>query len=113
MNAYVPWGTALPEKPQQPESVRPVVEHRRPSVGNVIVGGPFQQRAGIPLRVPVVRDGEVAYVLSAILKPEAFDALFEAQRIPHGWVSGLVDANGAFIARTAGLARAGGSVTTK
>ena len=99
VNAYVPWGTALPEKPQQPESVWPVVEQRRPSVGNVIVGGPFQQRAGIPLRVPVVRDGEVAYVLSAILKPEAFDALFEAQRIPHGWVSGLVDANGAFISR--------------
>jgi signal transduction histidine kinase/ActR/RegA family two-component response regulator len=99
VNAYLPWGTPLLEKPTQPESIAPVVQQKRPSVGSVIFGGPFIERPGIPIRVPVVRDGSVAYVLTAIVNPESFDRLFAAQAIPAGWASGLVDANGNFIAR--------------
>jgi signal transduction histidine kinase/ActR/RegA family two-component response regulator len=100
VNAIVPWGTPLNIRTLQPESFTPVVKEKRPAVGSVIPGGAFQQRPGIPIRVPVLRNGEVIYVLTAIVKPEAFDRLFERQSVPSGWVSGLVDANGNFIART-------------
>src|ERR1041384_169830 len=69
VNAYLPWGTPLLEKPTQPESIAPVVQQKRPSVGSVIFGGPFIERPGIPIRVPVVRDGSVAYVLPAARTP--------------------------------------------
>jgi len=99
VNALVPWGAPLNVKTLQPESFDAVVKEKRPAVGNVILGGAFQQRPGIPIRVPVLRNGEVVYVLTAILKPESFDRLFDRQKVPSGWVSGLVDANGSFIAR--------------
>jgi signal transduction histidine kinase/ActR/RegA family two-component response regulator len=99
VNALVPWGVPLNVMTMQPESFAAAVQQKRPTVGNLIPGGAFQQRPGIPIRVPVLRNGEVAYVLTAVLQPESFDQLFEAQGIPTGWVSGLVDANGNFIAR--------------
>jgi signal transduction histidine kinase/CheY-like chemotaxis protein len=99
VNAGLPWGTALPQRPQQPDTVEPVTKTAKPVVGNVLDRGPFLQRTGIPVRVPVIRKGTVAYVLTAVMKPESFDSLFEAQRIPAGWVTGIVDAQGRFIAR--------------
>ena len=54
---------------------------------------------GVPLHVPVVRDGRVAYVMTAVLRPQIFEKLIRDQQIPPSWVSGLVDADGRFIAR--------------
>jgi signal transduction histidine kinase/ActR/RegA family two-component response regulator len=99
VNAIVPWGVPLNAKTLQPDSFAATVKDKRPTVGSVIAGGAFQDKPGIPLRVPVLRNGEVAYVLTAIIKPESFDRLFEAQGVPAGWASGLVDASGNFIAR--------------
>src|SRR5580765_7247484 len=99
VNAIVPWGVPLNVMTMQPDSFAAVLKEKRPTVGSVIAGGAFQQRPGIPIRVPVLRNGQVAYVLTAIVKPDSFDRLFEAQGVPAGWVSGLVDANGNFIAR--------------
>ena len=99
VNAIVPWGAPLDAKPLQPDSFAAALKDKRPTIGSVMLGGGFQQRPGIPIRVPVLRNGEVTYVLTAIVKPEAFNRLFEAQGVPAGWASGLVDANGKFIAR--------------
>ena len=71
VNAALPWGTKLLDKPAQPESLRPVVEQKRPAVGQLIPRGPYLDRSGIPVRVPVLRNGEVAYVLTGVLKPRA------------------------------------------
>jgi signal transduction histidine kinase/ActR/RegA family two-component response regulator len=54
---------------------------------------------GIPIRVPVKLNGRVAYVLTALVRPESFEDLIRQQRLPPGWVSGIVDANGNFVAR--------------
>jgi two-component system CheB/CheR fusion protein len=51
------------------------------------------------VRVPVLRDGKLAYVLTAVVNPQSFEPLIQQQRLPAGWVSGLVDAEGQFIAR--------------
>ena len=100
VNAAVPYGTPLPARPADAESLRETVSSLRPSVGGLNVGGnSFIKRPGIPVRVPVIRDGRLAYVLTATLDPEAFQTLIVNQRLPEGWASGLVDASGQLIAR--------------
>jgi hypothetical protein len=99
VDAFVPWGTPLPASPLESDSMRHVVETLRPATGGVVDGGPFQKLPGIPVRVPVLRDGELAFVLTAVVKPASFESLIVRQRLPAGWVSGLVDARGRFIAR--------------
>jgi hypothetical protein len=59
--------------------------------------------------VPVVRDGSVAYVLTAIVNPESFDRLFAAQGDSAGWASGLLGREGNFIARASGRERPRGT----
>jgi signal transduction histidine kinase/ActR/RegA family two-component response regulator len=55
--------------------------------------------AGIPMRVPVMQRGRLAYVLSAVVRPDSFQGLLGQQRLPDGWTSGIVDAHGRFVAR--------------
>ncbi|HSC23341.1 MAG TPA: ATP-binding protein, partial [Casimicrobiaceae bacterium] len=54
---------------------------------------------GVPIRTPVIVDGRVAYVLTAIVRPDSFQDIIRQQRLPDGWISGIVDANGNFVAR--------------
>ena len=39
------------------------------------------------------------YVLTAVINPTAFDSLLDAQHLPSGWMSGLVDAKYRLVAR--------------
>jgi signal transduction histidine kinase/ActR/RegA family two-component response regulator len=99
VNAATFPGEPLPAKPEESRSLQQAIATLSPAVGGVQSRGPFINRPGIPLRVPLVREGKLAYVLTALLKPESFQALFESQHVPEGWVSGLVDAQGRLIAR--------------
>jgi signal transduction histidine kinase len=53
----------------------------------------------VPISLPIVRDGAVAYALTVLVRPESFESLIRAQDLPPGWVSGIVDGNGNFVAR--------------
>jgi PAS domain S-box-containing protein len=89
----------VPGRPAtDPESLQRVVATRRPVVGDLLFGQVSKVYA-VPVRVPVLRGGEVAYVLTAGVKPGAFGRLIAAQNLPRGWVSGLVDRKGNFVAR--------------
>ena len=70
---------------------------RMPAVGSIVTRP--SNRRGVNLAVPVMRGENVKYVLVAFVKPEIFQTTIERQRIGPGWVSGIVDANGRFIAR--------------
>jgi len=97
VNVAVPFGEPLPPN-SDAMSVREVAAAGTPKV----VGLRRRQLTntfGIPIRLPVASGGEVRYVLSALLRPETFAALLRAQNLPPTWVSGLVDAEGNFIAR--------------
>jgi len=39
------------------------------------------------VRVPVLRDGEVRYVLSAIVRPDAILRVVSQQRVPEDWIA--------------------------
>ena len=71
-------------------TIEEVVKTQQPVVGNV-----SRQTAEMPpvvvLRVPVVRDGAVQYILTAHVKPESFVTLIREQGLPRDWVSGVVD----------------------
>jgi signal transduction histidine kinase/ActR/RegA family two-component response regulator len=99
VDAFAQWGTPLLGEALDPSSLQQVLQTKRPAVGSVVAGDSHNSRFGIAVRVPVMRDGRVAYVLTAIVKPESFLSLIQQQRLPSGWVTGLVDAQGHFIAR--------------
>ena len=99
VNASLPWGTPLLEKPVAASSFERTVRTRQPAVEDLAVAPLLKNRLGVPIRVPVLRDGQVVYVLTAMLSPDAFQRLLAAQNLPQGWVSGLVDSQGRLIAR--------------
>jgi signal transduction histidine kinase/ActR/RegA family two-component response regulator len=96
-NALVSRGDPLPES-TDPESIKRVVATGQPSVGAVRLR-PLTGKYGVAMRIPVKRGNDVLYVLTAVVGTEQFQRLIEAQNLPPGWVSGLVDGSGHFIAR--------------
>jgi len=96
-NARRPFGDALPPLVDQP-SFDAAVASRAPAVG-ALTPGP-RGEIGIPIRVPVLRDGELRYVLTAALRPEAFVEVLSRQRLPADWVISIFDAKGQRVARS-------------
>src|SRR5690606_29155043 len=58
-----------------------VVRHRRPAVGNLI-REPITGSHAFPVRVPVLRDEEVVYVLTALVKPAVTAGLLSPEELP-------------------------------
>ena len=94
-----PW--RIPEMASLEEAVRT----RAPVVGPLGLGP--RGLPGFTVRVPVIRDGEVRYVLSAILAPEVLNTVLDHARIPDGWVASVFDSNNIRVARSREAARSG------
>jgi len=76
------------------------VRTKGPAIGTLHVGKITQQR-GFLVRVPVLRDGHVAYVLSAWITSERFSSVLRQQvPFPDEWARGVVDTNGVVVARS-------------
>src|SRR5436190_314054 len=75
-----------------------VQQHREQVVGSISRGprGEF----GVPVRVPVVRGGELRYVLTGVIRPEIILEVLKRQRVPDDWVVSVFDANGLRVARS-------------
>jgi len=80
------------------ESLRRVIETGKLTVGNLVQGP--SGNWGTPIRVPVIREGKVIYVLSIVLKAGAFNALLANWDIPSAWNAVVADQNGIIVART-------------
>ncbi|MBO9581763.1 MAG: response regulator [Sphingobium sp.] len=81
-------------------SLRRAVETRKPVIGDVITG-PRGDHA-FAVRAPVIRDGQVRYVVSAIIPPEAIVPLLRFRELPEGWRAGILDGSGTVIADARG-----------
>lgn len=79
-------------------SFNEVISSRRRLAGNIAQGP--SGTWGIPLRVPVIRDGRVRYILTAVLKPDAVLSAVNARRLPAGSVMTVLDRKGRRIVRT-------------
>ncbi|MGE5047138.1 MAG: ATP-binding protein, partial [Deltaproteobacteria bacterium] len=84
--------------PTDASDIARVVSTLEPQVGNVVVDKLLGQ-PGVPVRVPVVRDGKAVWVLTALVRPDAFRDLILQQHLAAGWVSGIVDRDLKFVAR--------------
>jgi len=70
----------------------------KPAVGDVQAGTAVRQPS-VRVRVPVIVDGSVRYVLSAPLKPSSFVDLLRAQGLDPEWPIALADRDGKVVAR--------------
>lgn len=100
VNTGVPWGTELLAA-NEPTSLQRVLETRQPVVGDLARG---KRKGGIlafPVRVPVVRGGELRYVLTAAITPKALQGLVSQELFPtEEWTRTLVDGQGVVVARS-------------
>ncbi|MCP3139127.1 hybrid sensor histidine kinase/response regulator [Pyxidicoccus xibeiensis] len=105
LNTSFPWGSPLPPV-AEPESLARVSQTLRPVVGNLASGRGPQQRLAVPLRVPVLRDGELRFVLTAVVAAEALGDVVARQASDDvEWTRTLVDGRGYVAARTRDPAR--------
>jgi signal transduction histidine kinase len=96
INTRRPLGQSLPQVLDMP-SLEAATRLRAPVIGSLTKG---VGEIGIPVRVPVLRQGEVRYVLTAALRPEAMVELLNRQRLPADWVVSIFDAKGQRVARS-------------
>jgi len=90
-------GATLPPLTEK-ESLAALVRAGGPRVGNLAAGP--QGDLLFAVRVPVLRNGELRYVLSAIVRPESILEVISRQRVPGDWVISVFDANGRRVARS-------------
>lgn len=84
------------------ESFEEVLRTRRPAVGGIGAVGPISGLRLVALRVPVLREGELRYVLSVGLAPASISAILRSAGAPRGWIGVVVDRRGNVVARTQG-----------
>ncbi|MGT2485391.1 hypothetical protein ACU4GA_03895 [Methylobacterium oryzae CBMB20] len=77
-----------------------VVRTRQPVIGGIGPAGSISGKRLVALRVPVIRDGVLRYVLSVRLATNAVSSILRDAGAPEGWVGTIVDAEGNTIART-------------
>ena len=100
MNLVRPVGEPLPHRP--PDAME--LQHRAISTGQVQISdvftGAMVKAPVITVEVPVKRNGKPPLCLSVGMRPRIFLSLFEQWNLPEGWLAGLIDRNGNFIARS-------------
>jgi PAS domain S-box-containing protein len=99
MNLQRPPGAPLPDIARVDPDWQRAVERGTPFVSDLIVG-PVTGRWDYAVRVPVIRNGSVQYVLSAVVKPESMTKLLKAQDVPADWVAVVLDRSERIVART-------------
>lgn len=99
MNLQVPPGAPLPDIGELDGSFARLRESAKPVVSDLAFG-PVLKRWSFAVRVPVVRAGQLKYVLSAEVKADSLNAVIRAQRLPENWFGVVIDHNGRIVARS-------------
>jgi signal transduction histidine kinase/ActR/RegA family two-component response regulator len=113
VNTRLDWGTPLIPV-AEPDSLRRLLETRRPVVGIVqrpAFGGPEHL---FPIRVPVIRGGELKFALSAIVNVESLARVIPKQLADSDeWTRAILDPEGTIAVRTRGAAESVGARATE
>lgn len=100
VNTRLPWGAPLPRNPVFDVDLR-AIETRRPQISNLLTGAVSRTPLLIVV-IPVMRNDQVSYLLSLTLSLERLQSILSADRLPPGWLAGLIDRDGVVIARSKG-----------
>jgi signal transduction histidine kinase len=100
LNTRVPYGAPFPGGAEviEKDSFDAVIATRQPSIGNIALGPGGRPRFAV--RVPVVRGGELRYVLTAFVKPDLMLEILARQKVPSESVSTVFDTNLTVVARS-------------
>ena len=82
------------------ESHQDAVATKTPVIGKVVYGP--RGRHAFAVRAPVVRDGAVKYVISAVISPDSLRERFLVPGLPDEWVATAIDGAGNIAARSTG-----------
>ncbi|MBM1170011.1 PAS domain-containing protein [Microvirga arabica] len=82
------------------ESFDEVLRTRQSAVGGVGPVGPISGKRLVAIRAPVIRQGQLIYIMTISFIPNAISEIFKSAGVPNEWVGAVVDARGNFIART-------------
>ena len=100
MNLARPADHALPlRNPVSTELQKRALQTGQVQISNVLIGR-FVQQPVITIEVPVVRPGKPPLGLAMIMDSSAFKMLIDERHLPEGWLAGLIDRDGNFIARS-------------
>ncbi|WP_245445228.1 response regulator [Rhizobium anhuiense] len=80
------------------ESYRRVIETRTAVVGSVVRGE--REIPTFPIRVPVERDGAIASILTALIRPEEVTNILYANGLAKTWTAWIADGDGRLVAAT-------------
>jgi signal transduction histidine kinase/CheY-like chemotaxis protein len=85
--------------PADPESLAEIVRMKKPLVTNVIIA-PSDGQPTFAVRVPVVRGGQVVYILNAVLPTDIITHVLTRQGVPQDAVASVFDREGHRISRS-------------
>ncbi len=98
VNPKLPFGNPLP-RAAEVESLHRAMDTSGPVVGR-LSPGPLTGAYAVPLRVSVMKRGRAAYVLTAAIRPEAFEKLVDDGSLLHAeWAVDIVDDDARVVAR--------------
>jgi len=98
INLRRPFGSPLPPT-GNPEAIERVRRSKEAAIAD-LSPGPVTGAPGIVVHVPVLKDGEVKYVLNAVFYPGPLTDLLLQQKLPSGWIATIIDRNQTVVART-------------
>jgi two-component sensor histidine kinase len=91
-----------PLPPRQPSGLE--LQSKALSTGEIQISnvsfGRFLNTQVISIEVPVLRPGKPPLGIAIIMESSVFKSLMDERHLPTGWLGGLIDRNGNFIART-------------
>ncbi|MBR0754290.1 ATP-binding protein [Bradyrhizobium jicamae] len=82
------------------ENFERILTTRKAAIGGIGPLGPISGKRLVALRAPVERNGELKFVLTVALVPDAVSQILKSAGAPPGWVGVVVDGRGNIVART-------------
>ena len=82
----------------QSDSLAQVIRTKKSVVG--YLSGDQRKKFGIDVHVPVIRGGELRYVLTGVVRPESIVDIISQQNVPDSWIVSVFDAKGIRVARS-------------
>jgi signal transduction histidine kinase len=98
VNLLRPFGTELGQVLDQ-RSFNQVLKTLKPAIGDILFR-PLTGGYNFIIRVPVLHDGGIKYVLSAVISPQQITEILSPQKLPPNWIGVVLDSNKRFVTRT-------------
>jgi PAS domain S-box-containing protein len=98
LNTQVDFGSVLPRYGNQAQ-LRQVFATGKTVISDVFTGG-FSGKPAVSVAVPVMRQGQVIYLLSIAFNAEGLNGLLHQQKLPEDWIVTVLDSTGTITART-------------